>query len=136
MAHIYEVVYNLVRWFDEKIFRLYPTWNDCLAAGIFPRAQLESFFGKEGNQHGGAEGAGGPGHYKQCAERGIGRRVLAKMLAGTANIEEIRKAMDNFPMTERHLSKYRDCRRGPRRGLCRCDPSAPADANVTYKPNF
>lgn len=99
VAHTHELVYSLVHWLDDEVFEQCQTWQDCLRSGIFTRPEIEKFFGKtKEGEHGNL--IGGPGAYSKCVKTGVGREIVAKMLAGAESVEDIRKVIDNFPMTE------------------------------------
>lgn len=107
VAHCHEMVEVRRKWWDDKVFVAYPTWDDAIEdrcnyfgerSGIFTRPLLERYFGLDSG------GMGGPGAYAKSVETGIGRRVLAKMIPVPEN--DIREAMEGQGAITQRAARY------------------------------
>lgn len=86
---------DLAALVDDVVFEKYPTWDECERSAFFSRPLLEQYFGtNDVNQTGSAS-------YSKCAQYGIGREVIAKMLEGTETRTAIEQALASLPLTAR-----------------------------------
>jgi len=98
VAHINEVVYQTMHWWDDGVFEEFPTWYDCInnveqAQYLLSWSELEHYFGKQNEN--------GPSHYAQCVKYGIGETVLSKMLGDAVSLTEIRESLTSQEVTAR-----------------------------------
>ena len=93
-----ELVYQVMHWFDDKIFSSYQNWEDCIIesspSGIFPRRDFEMFFG--------SCDANGPSNYAKCVDEGIGRVNITKFISRKDITEDVvKESLLSLEPTER-----------------------------------